>query len=130
MQLIVTSQDAERTDEIYAGLFEDLKELDLTSFHVELQRPPATEGERRTAKGDPVSIYAIVLALVSAGGALTVAVGKEGLLTRIASVLDSYVQRKINIKIKRPDGTEVELAGPPQNIERILYESLERESRE
>lgn len=130
MQLIVTSQDAERTDEIYANLLEDLKELNLTPFHVELERPSSEMSERSTAKGDPVSVSAIILALVSTGGALTIAVSKGGFLSRIADVLDSYAKRKIQIKLRGADGAEVDIVGPPRHIERILLESLQRESKE
>lgn len=126
MRLMVMSEDDERRDEISANLVEDLQELDSLPFHIEFEKASCAEGERN-AKGDPISISAIILALVSTGGALTIAVGKEGFLSRIAVILDSYVKRKTQIKLKRNDGTEVEIVGPPKNIERLLLESLKTE---
>lgn len=127
MRLMVVSEDAERRDEVFASLIEDLEELNPAPFQIQLERAVPSEGER-ISKGDPISISAIVLALVSTGGALTIAVGKEGLLSRIAGILDSYVKnKKIRIKLKSKDGDEVEIVGPPKNIERILSESLHKE---
>ena len=130
MQILVESHNTEQKDQLYSNLLEDFKELNLPNLRIEAKMRDYSVTEYSAAKGDPVSISAIILALISTGGALTIAVGKDGFLSRIASILDSYIKRKIQIKIKSEDGTEVDIVGPSKNIERILLETLKKESKE
>lgn len=129
MEIRVISLNVEHRDQIYADMLEDLSELELDCFRIEPKLLSDANDNLKT-KGDAVSVSAIILALVSTGGALTIAVGKEGFLSKIAAVLETFVNRKIQIKIKNKDGSEVDIVGPPKNIERILHESLQKESKE
>ena len=44
-------------------------------------------------KGEPINTAMIILAMVGAGGALTMAAGKGGFLTRLAEVLETWIKR-------------------------------------
>jgi hypothetical protein len=73
-----------------------------------------------TLKGaDPVTLTAIVLTAVGAGGALTVAMGKEGFLTRLAKVLEAWVNRKVEVTLETDQG-KLHLSGSAAHIERML----------
>jgi len=85
---------------------------------------------RQTASGplpmrgaDPVTLTSIVLTAVGAGGALTVALGKEGFLTRLAKVLEAWVNRKVDVTVDT-DAGKIHLTGSAAHIERILKDRL------
>ena len=63
---------------------------------------------------------AVVLA-VSAGGALTVALGKDGFLTALANVLGKYVEgRQAKVVIEKNDGEKIQLSGEIGEVKEIL----------
>jgi len=76
-----------------------------------------TQGAGEPVRGvDPVTLTTIVLTAVGAGGALTVALGKEGFLTRLAKVLEAWVRREVEVRIEDPGGPQ----GAPQRL-RVAY---------
>jgi len=74
-------------------------------------------------RGDPVTLATIVLTAVSAGGALTIAMGKEGFLTRLAKVLEVLAKREVQVTIET-NNEKVHLSGSAGHIERVLKGKL------
>jgi hypothetical protein len=74
-------------------------------------------------RGDPVTLATIVLSAVSAGGALTIAMSKEGFLTRLAKVLEVLAKREVQVTIET-NNEKVHLSGPAGHIERVLKAKL------
>jgi len=69
---------------------------------------------------DPITMASILLVAVGAGGALTVAVSKDGFLSRLARVLEKYVGRRIDVKIDDGMGKKIILSGSAGDIRRVL----------
>lgn len=94
-----------------------LKEADIDEgFTLSELTIPAAEPHR----GDVVTLASIVLTAVSAGGAITVAMGKDGFLTRLAKVLEVWANRKVEVMLETEDGEKIHLSGSAGSIERIL----------
>jgi hypothetical protein len=68
----------------------------------------------------------VVLTAVGAGGALTVALGKEGFLTRLAKVLEAWVRREVEVSIETPEERKLHLTGSASHIEGLLKGGLDR----
>jgi hypothetical protein len=80
-------------------------------------------GKEVTRGIDPVSVATVLLTAVGAGGALTVAIAKEGFLTRLAKVLEMLAARQVEITVE--SGKEkFHLSGSASHIERILRTKL------
>ena len=75
-------------------------------------------------KGDPITLLAVAAIAVGAGGALTVAMKKDGFLTQLARVLEKYVERRVDLEMERSDGETIKLSGSAGHIRRILSEHL------
>lgn len=91
--------------------------------------PPIPETSTESQKGDPVTFWTVVLAAVSVGGALTVAVDKEGFLTRLTRVLEKLADRKVAVTLEEtPDGRKVSLSGSARQVERVLTQYMARPS--
>jgi hypothetical protein len=88
---------------------------------------PAPEAPVEAVKGDAATIWTVLLAAVGAGGALTVAMSKEGFLTRLARVLEKMADRNVSVSlVERPDGgRRVKMDGSARQIERMFREYLE-----
>jgi hypothetical protein len=128
MKVKVNVADQEKRDEIVFNVLEDLKEIDSKNIEVSIAKETTKNiSESELSKGDPVSVTTIILTLFGAGGAMTVAMGKHGLFSKIADVFESYISRKISIKIKTKDGDIIELDGPVKNIENIISKTWEIE---
>ncbi len=85
---------------------------------------PQAPGEAH--RGDLVTIFTVLMAAVSVGGALTVAMGKEGFLTQLAKVFEKYVGGG-NIRVVLEEGDrKLEMEGGARRIERMFGEFLER----
>jgi hypothetical protein len=83
-----------------------------------------------THRGDPATIYTVLVAAVSAGGALTIAMGKDGFLTQLARVLEKYIEGgNVRIKIKSKD-KELEMEGSARRIEKMLGEVIKHTEQE
>jgi hypothetical protein len=86
-----------------------------------------TQGAGEAVRGvDPVTLTTVVLTAVGAGGALTVALGKEGFLTRLAKVLEAWVRREVEVSIETPEERKLHLTGSASHIEGLLKGGLDR----
>lgn len=87
---------------------------------------PQPEESVETVKGDAATVWTVLLTAVGAGGALTVAMSKEGFLTRLARVLEKMTDRNVSVSlVERPDGgRQVKMDGSARQIERMFREYL------
>lgn len=112
MRILLTSQETDLSEQ----LMQDLRASQLTDSIV-----CQTLSSQEAMKGEVVTLTMVALAFVSAGGALTVAMGKEGFLTRLAQVLEKYVEsQKVEVVIEDKKGHRKKLSGSGKHIERIL----------
>ena len=92
----------------------------------------ALKAEKPTGaqKGDPVTVWTVLLAAVGAGGALTVAMSKEGFLTRLARVLEKLADRQVSVTLEETPkgGRSVSLSGSARHVERVLTEYMGQSS--
>jgi len=88
--------------------------------------PPKAERPTGAQKGDPVTVWTVLLAAVGAGGALTVAMSKEGFLTRLARVLEKLADRQVSVTLEETPkgGRSVSLSGSARHVERVLTEYM------
>jgi hypothetical protein len=104
----------------------------LTDFPGEVERSLADAGlaalfrtsslgasGQEVTRGDPVTIAAILLTAVASGGALTVALGKNGFLTRLAQVLETLARRRIDVTVELGK-KKVHISGSSKDIEKML----------
>ena len=108
-----------------ALLQDTIRELqrDLTApefEHLLQSGPIEIEAVQDPVKGDPITLFTILVTAVGAGGALTVAMGKDGFLTRLVHVLEKLVERRITVKVKKDNGESVTLDGPAAHIRKLL----------
>ena len=80
-------------------------------------------------KGDPVTMFTVLVAAVGAGGALTVALSKEGFLSQLARVLEKYISGgEVTVKLKKtPKTEEIELSGSARQIEKMFAAYLKNQ---
>ena len=113
LQLAVTEAeaDAERLDELTRRMMRDLEDLGVES----VERPPG-EAAPESAKGDPFTWGALALALVPA------------LLPELIEFLRDWARRNEGrtVKIKTPDGLEVEFAPGEKLTETELLSLVEK----
>jgi hypothetical protein len=88
---------------------------------------PVPEAPVEAVKGDAATVWTVLLAAAGAGGALTVAMRKDGFLTRLARVLEKMADRNVSVSlVERPDGgRQVKMDGSARHIERMLRDYLE-----
>jgi hypothetical protein len=99
------------TTDIHAELEHALADAGLVGFfHIS---PLAPSGQEVT-RGDPATIATILLTAVGTGGALAIAMGKDGFLTRLAHVLERTANRRVDITIElnRKKSTPIRLCKP------------------
>lgn len=87
---------------------------------------PKGEKPDGAQKGDPITVWTVLLAAVGAGGALTVAMSKEGFLTRLARVLEKLADRQVSVTLEETPkgGRSVSLSGSARHVERVLTEYM------
>jgi hypothetical protein len=80
------------------------------------------QAPQETHKGDYATIFTVLVTAVGAGGALTVALSKEGFLTPLARLLEKYLTGgDMTVTIHKTPKTEhIELSGSARQIEKIL----------
>ena len=94
-----------------AGIADDLQVSDV--------QPKPSDGV--ATRGDMFTLTQAVVLAVSAGGALTVALGKDGFLTALARVLEKYVEgRQAKVVIEKNDGEKIQLSGEIGEVKEIL----------
>lgn len=79
--------------------------------------------------GDPLTIFTVLVTAASAGGALTVALGKDGALTELARGLSQYLAGgEVRVVVKETPKTQaVELAGNARQVEKLLQAWLRQQ---
>ena len=121
MQIQLASADPKLIQELAAEMNTILSSASLDdAFSVSSPITPSSEPH----KGDPVTLAMIILSAVSAGGAITVGMGKEGFLTRLAKVLEAWVNRKVEVTVETEDGQKMHISGSAGHIERMLKERI------
>jgi len=119
MNIYLTCDDADRLARLANSLGQDLQTTGLAEYFT--WRTESAEPMR----GEPISATMIVLAMVGAGGMLTVAASKGGLLTRLAEVLETWLKRnQVDITVQAK-GQKIAMSGSARNIERLLAKALE-----
>jgi hypothetical protein len=109
--------DRVRTEDEAAKLIDDINELEPSS--IKASPVPATS-PRGTTKGDPVTIGAIILAAVGAGGALAKGFSADGFFSKLAGIIGERISKGVIISITKSDGTEIKLAGTADDIAKLL----------
>lgn len=116
MRILLSSQ----TTHLIEPILQDLQTQQLTAW-IE----PQVLRSEDVCKGEPMTAMTVIALAVSTGGALTVAMGKEGFLTRLAQVLEKYVaSQQVEVVIEDKKGNRKQLSGSGKHIERILSKHL------
>lgn len=121
MEFLITLENphSENAQQLINEIYDDLKNLGLPLNEPEIKRPH----NQMTTRGDPVTVAAIAAIAVGAGGALTVAMGKDGFLTQLAKVLEKYVDRSVQLEFKDDKtGEIVRIKGSAGDVRKILSE--------
>lgn len=128
MELVLESDNEQLIHKVNAELSALLERAELTGS---LQVHPPTPARTEFMKGDPVTLFTIVLAAVGAGGALTVAMGEKGFLTQLARTLEKHLQGgEIRATLTRTDkGERIELEGSARQVEKMLNRYLAQRDR-
>jgi hypothetical protein len=124
VEIFIKHNDLEKQDEIISYLYNDLLELGMMEFTLKKNNKNTFNQNKGLIKGDPISVTSIILTLVGAGGALSVSLGKYGLFSKIAAIIETYLKREIEISVKDKKGTVTKIKGPSKAIEKILYKSF------
>ncbi|UOG92262.1 MAG: hypothetical protein L3K52_00670 [Candidatus Thiothrix sulfatifontis] len=114
--ITLRGDDAVFMQDLSTQLAQDLQRVGLDA-DVQLNTPSNGEATR----GDPVTLGVIALSAVAAGGALTAFLGKDGGLSALAKVLETYiVSRKVEVNIETDDGKKVKVSGSLTAIKAVL----------
>jgi hypothetical protein len=116
MLIRLTNLPTNATTDIHAELEHALADAGLTGF---FRASPLAASGQEVTRGDPATIATILLTAVSTGGALAVAMGKDGFLTRLASVLETIANRRVDITVEL-NRKKVHLSGSASHIEKLL----------
>ncbi|MCE2027039.1 hypothetical protein [Sessilibacter corallicola] len=125
MEFLIKLEDPHTEDsrQLVQELYRDLKALGLPVDDPEIRKPQTT----MITRGDPVTLGAIAAIAVGAGGALTVAMGKNGFLIQLAKVLEKYVDRNVEIDFS-DDGNIKRIKGSAAEIRKIMDNQLTKMS--
>lgn len=121
MKIRISSPDSTTIEELSRNLTATLADAGVGDAFEAGAAEALPAGPQRGA--DPVTITQLVLTAVGAGGALTVALGKDGFFSRLAKVLESWVGRELEVTIETEEG-KYHLSGSAGHIERLLKEKL------
>lgn len=114
--LIRVLSDPDDADAKITQIESDLRDVTSDVVSLERSRGLSVPG----AKGDPISIGVLVLTMVGAGGFLTAAASSGGLFTSMADILNTYVNRGIEIEIETSSGDKISIKGSSKDIEAAL----------
>ena len=121
MQLQLQGNDMSEMYALYEALSQDITQAGLGDDLVVSE--PAEPYEETAFRGDAATLITVAVAAVSAGGALTALLGKDGFLSSLAGVLSKYVEtRKADLMIEK-EGEKIQIKGTAKEIQAIL-ESL------
>jgi len=120
MHIRLQSPDTQTMHTASRTLPQDLQQAGIAEpFELQpVQLQPLGDGLQKG--GEVASLATIALTAVGAGGAVAVAMGKDGFFTALAHVLEKYVEQKIEITVKNAAGEEVRLAGSAGQIRKLL----------
>lgn len=120
MEFLVTLEEpnTEQSRQLVQTFYTELKTVGLPVDKPELRKPQS----KMITRGDPVTLAAVAAIAVGAGGALTVALSKDGFLTQLARVLEKYVERRVQIEITDKAGNPVRIKGSAADVRKILNE--------
>ena len=119
MHIYLTSDDSNHLAQLAASLNQDLQAAGLGEDFTWRSE------DAEPVRGEPISTAMIILAMVSAGGAATVAASKGGFLTRLAEVLETWIKRnQVEVTIQTK-GQKIAMSGSARNIEKLLTKALE-----
>ncbi len=120
-KILLRGGNAESMHTLSAQLAQDLNRAGLdTDLQV---GSPVTQTDDQITRGDPITLTAIALTAVGAGGALTALLSKDGFLSALARVLEKYVEgRKAEVLIETGDGKKMQINGPVGEIKAILQQ--------
>ena len=125
MQIIFTGDDADLMNAVAADLANDLTIIGLDrDLHIANIRHQTLSGP--ASRSNPITLTTIMLAATDVDGALTVAMPREGFLTRLTQVLEKYVERRIEVAIDHGGGRRTRLNGPAGQIRKLLEENQTR----
>jgi hypothetical protein len=86
--------------------------------------PPVSQTEYEPTRGDPVTLLTVAVTAVGAGGAISVLLGKDGFLSALARVLETYVEgRKAELLFETSKGEKIKISGPAGEIKTILKQA-------
>jgi hypothetical protein len=120
MEFLVTLEEpnTEQSRQLVQTFYTELKTVGLPVDKPELRKPQS----KMITRGDPVTLAAVAAIAVGAGGALTVALSKDGFLTQLARVLEKYVERSVQVEITDKAGNPVRIKGSAADVRKILNE--------
>ena len=119
MHIYLSSEDPGRLAQLATHLHQDLQAAGLAEYFDGYSK------ETEPVKGEPVSTAMIILAMVGAGGAATMAVSKDGFLTRLTGVLETWIKRnQVEITVQTK-ARKIAMSGSARNIEKLLTKALE-----
>jgi len=102
-------------------LANDLKNAGIANELQVSKAQPLPSATETVTRGDMFSVMQVVAIAAGAGGALTVALGKEGFLSSLARVLEKYVEgRQAQVVIETDDGKKIQVSGPIGEVKEIL----------
>lgn len=121
MKIQLQSDDVELMQSVITRLDQDIKQAGLAE---EIQAGELEIKTRKeTVKGaEIVTMASIALTAVGAGGALAVALGKDGFLTSLVRLLEKFIERRIEVTIEDDQGKKIQLSGPAGQIRKMLTE--------
>ena len=119
MHIYLTSDDSKPLAQLAASLNQDLQAAGL------MEHFTWRSEDAEPVKGEPISTAMIILAMVGAGGALTMAAGKGGFLTRLAEVLEIWIKRNQVEVTVHAKGRKIAMSGSARHIEKLLTKALE-----
>ncbi len=123
MEILIKSDDEQLMQNMQAELREVIATQGLQDALKTGIVTPQVPAEKH--RGDPMTVFTVLVAAVSAGGALTVALGRDGFLTQLARVFGKYIETgKVRIAVK-DSSRELEIEGSARRIEKVLGEVLE-----
>lgn len=115
--------DAGLMRELAAQLDADLRRAGLAG---QLQVGEVCVEAAEACRGDPVTLATVWLTAVGAGGALSVLLGRDGVLAALARVLEKYVAgRQAEVVIEKANGDRLQVRGPVGEIKAILQQLKE-----
>jgi hypothetical protein len=118
---ITVENDPVATDNETSKLLNDIELIASPDVNATI---PASPIPSSRTKGDPVTLGAIVLASVAAGGAITRAVSPGGFCSKLAALLLERSKRNVRFHVVTRKKQTLELVGSADDIAKLLKAGL------